>query len=100
MKNGLAVILLLILLVLLFFSLTDHGHMWDWGNRIDHGRGGGYMWIILLLIIGVVVYLIWQNAKSKTESEKETALDILKKRYARGEITKEQYEGMKQKLQE
>jgi putative membrane protein len=100
MKNGLAVILLLILLVLLFFSLTDHGHMRDWGTRTDYGHGGGYMWIILLLIIGVVVYLVWQNTKSKTQSERETALDILKKRYARGEITKEQYEQMKQKLQE
>jgi len=102
MKGGLVVLvaLVLILLILAFISGTDHGHMWGWEGRMDFGHGGGYMWIILLIIIGVVVYLIIQNTKSKTESDKETPLYILKKRFAKGEITKEEYEETKKKLEE
>lgn len=100
MKNGLVVVLLLILVILAFFSFADHGHMWGWEGRMDFGHGGGYMWIILLIIIGVVVYLIIQNTRSKTDNDKETPLNILKKRFAKGEITKEQYEEMKKKLEE
>jgi putative membrane protein len=99
-KNGFVLVLLLILLILLFFSAADHGHMWGWENRMDFAHGGSYMWIILLIIIGVVVYLIIQNTKSKTDSDKETPLDIIKKRFAKGEITKEQYEEIKKKLEE
>ncbi len=102
MKGSVVVLgaLILILLILAFISGIDHSHMWGWEGGMDFGHGGGYMWIILLIIIGVVVYLIIQNTKSKTEGDKETPLDILKKRFAKGEITKEQYEDMKKKLQE
>jgi putative membrane protein len=100
MKSGLVVALLVVLFVLLFFSFADQGHMWGWGNRMAFGHGVGYMWIIVLIIIGVVAYWIIQNEKSKTEGDKETPLDILKKRFARGEITEEQYEEMKKKLEE
>jgi putative membrane protein len=100
MKNGLVLVLLVILLILLLFSVADQGHRWGWGDRMDFGHGGGYMWIILLIIVGVVVYLIIQNTRSKADTDKETPLDILKRRFANGEITKEQYEEMKKKLEE
>ncbi len=35
------------------------------------------------------------NAQTAAHTQEETALDILKKRYARGEISKEEYESMK-----
>jgi putative membrane protein len=98
MKNGLVWVLLVILLVLLFFSIADQGHMW--GGGMGFGHGGGYVWIILVILAGVVVYLMMQSKRFKTDGDGETPLDILKKRFARGEITEEQYEEMKKKLEE
>jgi putative membrane protein len=100
MKNGLVLVALLILLAVLFLSFFDHGHMWGWEGGMGYGHTGGYLWILLAIIIGLVVYLIIRNALSGPEPGKETALDILKKRFAKGEITKEEFEEMKRKLME
>lgn len=65
--------------------------------------GGWIMWILIIVVIGVVVYLITRTQKTgrvsgTVLSREETALDIAKKRYARGEITKDEYESIKQDL--
>ena len=52
----------------------------------------------LLLIVGVIAYaLVWRPQLNQTSSAQtsQTPLEILKARYARGEITREQYEAMK-----
>jgi len=53
-------------------------------------------WILVILGIVYLVKLIVGGTK-KGEKE-ETALDILKKRYVRGEISKEEFEKMKNDL--
>ena len=57
---------------------------------------GWFMWI---LIIALVLILIWNNTHERDKyipfENNDTALDILKKRYAKGEITKDQFEQMK-----
>ena len=57
---------------------------------------GWFMWI---LIISLVLILIWNNTHEKDKfipfEKNESALEILKKRYANGEITKDQFEQMK-----
>jgi len=66
-----------------------------------------YMLIILFLFWGLVIYAVFiivRGSKSQNrgriETEPhETALDILKKRYARGEINKEEYEQIKKELE-
>ncbi len=46
-------------------------------------------------------YILCANEGTKDESPtRETALDILKKRYAKGEITKDQFEQMKKDIQD
>ena len=65
------------------------------------GHGGMFMWIIFLVVIGLVVYFIAQNRRTKGQTSflNESHMDILKKRYAKGEIAKEEYERMKKDLE-
>ena len=59
------------------------------------------MWILFLIVLGVAIYFIVQNVRSKNISGQstESPVDILKKRYAKGEITKEDFDRMKNELQ-
>ena len=56
-------------------------------------------WFIWILIISLVLILIWNTTRERDKyipfEKNETALDILKKRYAKGEMTKDQFEQMK-----
>jgi len=58
------------------------------------------MWILLLAGIGIGAYLIVQNmhAKQRLHGSEDAPLEILKKRYARGEITKDEFERMRRSL--
>lgn len=49
-----------------------------------------------LLLVGVVLLIWW--LWNRTKSKYETPLAILKKRYAKGEITKEEFDRMRQEL--
>jgi putative membrane protein len=74
-----------------------------WGSMMHYGfgYGGMFMWIIFLIVIGLLIYFIVQsqNTKNKTQTQNETPLDILKRRYAKGEISSEEYERMKKELE-
>ena len=60
--------------------------------------GGGLMMLFPILIIVLIFYFFNKNGKNNT-IESSTPLDILKKRYARGEISKQEFEDMKKDLQ-
>lgn len=90
--------------VALLVSCAREGHYGprgygEWGSMMHYGfgYGGMFMWIIFLIVIGLLIYFILQAQKTKGERSEQTEkpLDILKKRYAKGEITKEEYERMK-----
>ena len=72
----------------------------DYGG---HGfYGGGVMWLLwLVLIIGIVYVLLNLPGRgnSMPPDKNESALDILKKRYARGEIDTEEYERRRDELE-
>ena len=64
-----------------------------------------FMPIFWIVMIGLCLYFIFgRNRSNRTwvtgrGIEGETALDILKKRYARGEINKDEFEQMKRDIQ-
>ena len=96
--------ILIILSLLTFFACAQgpyDGPMGNWGHMMGYGYGGGFTWLILLVLVGVVIYFLLQASKSKGPdgSVMETPLDILKKRYAKGEIDKEEFDRKKKDLE-
>jgi putative membrane protein len=74
-------------------------HNWFWGG------GFAFSWFFWVAIVGLIIYLVVnQGNKSKQihytpPPQQDSPLDILKKRYAKGEISKEQYEQMKKDIE-
>src|SRR6059058_4187362 len=72
------------------------GNSWAWGLAMGLG------WLAMLaflgaVIVGVVLLIRWlTSATASLGGARESALDILKRRYAAGEITREEYEQMRQ----
>ena len=70
----------------------------------DHMWWGG-MWMMFpslffLILLILVPLLLWQKGCpfGNSKDNPETPLDILKKRYAKGEISKEEFEEMKKTI--
>jgi len=82
-------------------SFASADACWGWGYT-NYWSGGAIVFLILLLgLIGVAVYFVINQRKmrvSDRQFEDEAILEILKKRYAKGEITKQQFENMKKAL--
>jgi putative membrane protein len=83
-----------------YYGPQGHG---GWGPMMHYGfgYGGMFMWIIFLIVIGLLIYFIVQAQKAKDQmpTQNESHLDILKRRYAKGEIAREEYERMKKDLE-
>lgn len=64
------------------------------------GFGMWIFWIVVVLIVVLFIRLLMsaENLQSRTSSE--TPMDILKKRYAKGEIDEEEFEHRRKELGE
>ncbi len=66
-----------------------------------HYWGMGWSWILGLAVIVVVIWLVVRstNRNSGYKDVGRSALDILNERYARGEISKEEFAEKKKDIQ-
>jgi len=84
-----------------------------------YGYGGGwpffgilfgiFWWVIIIaLLIGLIRWLsggrrrgrYWHDHRSEFSHSSSSALEILKERYAKGELTKEQFDSMRKDIGE
>lgn len=67
-----------------------------------HGWGMGFGWIIGIIILLVILWLAFKTFRPNKEqysTSHKTPLDILKERYAKGEIDREEFEQRKKDLE-
>lgn len=70
------------------------------GNSMFYG--GGFMWIFWVILLVVLVFIVKGVAGNNPGSgvpNSESPLDILKKRYARGEIDEQEFERRRHDLE-
>lgn len=70
------------------------GHGWGMGH------GMGWWWIIGIIIIVAIVWIVMKAMKNNTATNVpgKSARDILKERYAKGEIDKDEFEERRKDL--
>ena len=68
-----------------------------WG---EHMMFGGFMWIFWIAgIVALFFFVKWiVQQKPSNQKPEEDALEVLKKRYARGEVDKKEFEQKKKDL--
>jgi putative membrane protein len=117
---ALAVLVAVVIMVLAMFYVssrtTGYGASWGWGMM--DGYGGFpimlFMFPIMLIVLVVIGYAVYRwlgwgggccggehtghYGHYASNQERETAMEILGRRYAKGEITKEQFEQMKRDI--
>ncbi len=112
MQNSTTIVIIVLVTVLLLALLGGVGMMGMggfgmMGNMMgSYGFGFSPLGAIIsfasraLIIVGIVLVVVWlaKSAGKATGESSQSPLDILKMRYAKGEITKEQFEEMKQTL--
>jgi putative membrane protein len=88
------------------FGMMGPGMMGGYGGAFGFGYNplGAILWLAFwaLIIAGIVLLVVWlvRNVNwTSHSSSPDPAVEILKTRYARGEITKEQFDAMKRDLQ-
>ena len=81
-------------------------HYWGWG--FGWWFGGMIMMVLfwIVVVVGILVLIRWllgqsqagRRSQPQVERKPESALEILKTRYVKGEITKEEFENMKKDI--
>ena len=100
-----AVILLLPLVMMILampvMGLWGWGHMWDGGAW--NGTGAAWMWLLMSIVpvatVLVVGYLLYRLLRRPAARRSDPALEELRVAYARGEISDEEFEERRKRLE-
>ncbi len=85
-------------------GMMDYGMMGSMmgGNWMHFSIGRISLWVLALIILGLLIYVIVRLQRGTTGATRteagETPLEIVKKRYARGEINREEYDKLRKDL--
>lgn len=72
---------------------------WYFDHMFGWGLGGGIMMLIFwAIIIILIVWAVKEFSGKRDSNSKPSTMDILKERYAKGEIDKEEFENKKKDL--
>lgn len=82
------------------FGVGPDGYYYPRYSGIWFGAMALWMLLFWALVIGGIVWLFSNLRPRETARVPEDPLDILRRRYASGEITKDQYEEMRRDLQQ
>ncbi len=66
-----------------------------------HGFGMGFGWLLWIIVIIGLVWIVangFNRQGAESARKEDSSLEILNKRYARGEISTEEFERMKREL--
>jgi putative membrane protein len=112
-RSGMVVVVVLVLLLIGLLVILPMFRLWMWGPVVTgrgmmggwgypYGAGWGFMFVgmlipLLFVILVVVGAYLWLTSR-REPPESDRAFAILNERYAKGEITKEQYLEMKENL--
>ncbi|MEF8778117.1 MAG: SHOCT domain-containing protein [Natronomonas sp.] len=100
-----AAIVLFPLLMMAFavpmMGMWGGSHMWDGGMWSGTGITWMWplMWLIFIAIIGGVGYLLYRTLKRPPGERTDPALEELRSAYARGELSDEEFEKRRDRLQ-
>ena len=98
-----------VVIILSLLCGAIYGWPYGGGGMMGPGMMAGFGWMWLMpvfwaVFLGLIIWAIVAAVRSSNESKgsdftkAESALEVLKKRYARGEINKEEYEEKKRDL--
>jgi putative membrane protein len=84
----------------------ERPYEWGWGMHPMWGMWGAWgigMMLMMLVfwsvvIVGLVLGIRWLVSQGKEPRSADTALDILRQRYARGDISKEEFDAKRRDL--
>lgn len=81
----------------MMYGLYNNYGGWGIGN-IMGWFGGGIMMIIFWVLLVALIVLAVRGVNNKNSSSNSNALEILKERYAKGEIDKKEFEEKKKDI--
>lgn len=86
-----------------FLTSEDRAANWGYGHMMGNADWGWAMGLVMILfwvlvIVGIASFVRTLGKPDSTSADGATAVDILKRRYAAGEITREEFEAKKRDL--